>query len=303
MAEIDLSLLPPPDVVETLSYEAILAGHKQRLISLFPVDQQDDIETVLALETEPLTILLEEMSYTELTLRAWVNSAARAVMLASATGADLDNLTALFGVVRLVTDPGNPAATPPVAQTLETDAALRTRTQLAVDGFSTAGPAAAYRFHALSASGDVKDVAVDSPTPGQVRVTVLSDNGDGVPVVGLLSTVETALNAETVRPLTDQVIVEAATVSTYTVTAELTLYPGPAAGPVLAEAQAAVERYVADTHRLGYDVVLTGLHAALHRPGVQKVTLSAPLDDIVRGPREAAYCAEINLTIAAGTDV
>lgn len=109
MSAINLSLLPPPDVVETLSYESILAGHKQRLISLYPAADQAAIAAVLTLESEPLTKLLEEMSYAELTLRARVNSASRAVMLASATGADLDNLAALFGVVRLVTDPGNPS--------------------------------------------------------------------------------------------------------------------------------------------------------------------------------------------------
>jgi len=195
------------------------------------------------------------------------------------------------------------SAIPPVPPTYETDNSLRTRTQLAVEGFSTAGPIAAYRFHAMSASGDVKDVAVDSPTPGQVRVTVLSDNGAGVPDAPLLAAVAAALNAENVRPLTDQVIVEAATVSNYTVVAALTLYPGPASGPVLAAAQAAAQQYVVDTHRLGYDVVLSGLLAALHRPGVQRVTLAAPVADIVRGPREAAYCTGITLTIAGGTDV
>lgn len=303
MAAINLSLLPPPDVVETLSYEAILAGHQQRLISLYPAAEQADIAAVLALESEPLTKLLEEMSYTELTLRARINSAARAVMLSSAMAADLDNLAALYGVVRLVTDPGNPDARPPVPPTYETDSSLRTRTQLAVDGFSTAGPVAAYRFHAMSASGDVKDVAVDSPTPGQVRVAVLSDNGTGIPDAPLLAIVAAALNAENVRPLTDQVIVEAATVSTYAVAAELTLYPGPASAPVLATAQAAAQQYATDTHRLGYDVVLSGLLAALHRPGVQRVTITSPAADIVRGAREAAFCTGITLTLAGGTNV
>ncbi|MDD5175751.1 MAG: baseplate J/gp47 family protein [Sterolibacterium sp.] len=303
MSAIDLSLLPPPDVVETLSYEAILEGHKQRLISLYPIDEQAAIAAVLALESEPLTKLLEEMSYAELTLRARINDAARAVMLASAAGADLENLSALFGVTRLVTAPGDPDATPPVLPTYETDASLRTRTQLAVDGFSTAGPTAAYRFHAISSSGDVKDVAVDSPDPGEVRVTVLSNSGDGVPDAPLLAIVAAALNAETVRPLTDLVTVEAASVSTYVVTAELTLYPGPAAGPVQAAAQAAVAAYVANIHRLGYDVVLTGLLAALHQSGVQRVSLTAPVADIARGPREAAYCTDITITVAGSTDV
>jgi phage-related baseplate assembly protein len=48
-------------------------------------------------------------------------------MLAYATGANLEHLAALYGVERLVTDPGSPTAVPPVAPTMETDAALRAR--------------------------------------------------------------------------------------------------------------------------------------------------------------------------------
>ncbi|MDD3652313.1 MAG: hypothetical protein PHC73_12625, partial [Immundisolibacter sp.] len=113
---IDLSRLPPPTVVETYSYEAILAARKQDLIDLFPADRQAELAAVLALESEPLTKFLEESSYREVLLRARVNDAARAVMLAYATGADLEHLAAYLGVERLEG---------------ETDDRLRTRTQMA----------------------------------------------------------------------------------------------------------------------------------------------------------------------------
>lgn len=299
---IDLSLLQPPPVIEALDFETILAARKTRLISLYPADQQDAIAAALELESEPMTKMLEEMAYAELTLRARINDAARAVLLATAGGAGLDQLSALYGVVRLVTDPGDAAAVPPVPPTYETDAALRARTQLAVEGFSTAGPAGAYRFHALSASGDVLDVSIQSPTPGRVLVTVLGADGDGVPPADLLTTVAAALNAEDVRPLTDEVIVQAATVTPYTIVASLVLYPGPASAPVIAEATAAAQRYADETHRLGYDVVLTGIYAALHRPGVQRVVLTEPVADIVSDSAQAAYCTAITLTLG-GSDV
>lgn len=300
---IDLSLLPPSDVVEPLDFESLFAARKARLLELTPEEDRVALAAALELESEPIAILLQESAYRELVLRQRINDAARAVMLSSAQGADLDHLAALYGVARLVTDPGDADALPPIAPTYETDAALRHRTQLAVDGFSTAGPAESYRFHALSASGEVVDAAVASPTPGQVVVTVLGDEGDGTPAAALLDTVAAALNAETVRPLTDEVLVQAATVIPYAIVAELVLYPGPAPAPVLAAAQAAVERYTLETHCLGYDVTRSGLYAALHRPGVQRVALAAPAADVVCAPHEAPHCSAITITVAEATDV
>lgn len=300
---IDLSLLPPPDVVETIDFETLFAARKARLLELTPEADRAALAATLELESEPITVLLQESAYRELILRQRINEAARAVMLASAQGADLDNLAALYGVARLVTDPGDPGAVPPIAPTYETDAALRHRAQLAVEGFSTAGPVESYRFHALSASGDVADASVASPSPGQVVVTILGDDGDGMPPQALLDVVDSALNAEAVRPLTDEVIVQAATIVPYAIEAELVLYPGPAPAPVLAAAQAEAERYAAETHRLGFDVTISGIYAALHQPGVQRVILGAPVEDLVCAAHEAPYCTGITLSIAVATDV
>lgn len=302
MNAIDLSLLPPPDVIETLDYETILAGRKTRLISLYPADQQAAVTAELEIESDPRLILLQEMSYAELLLRARVNDAARQCQLASASGSNLEHLAALYGVTRLVTDPGDPAAIPPVPPTYETDTSLRLRTQMAVDGMSTAGPAGAYRFHALSASGDVADASVTSPAPGEVLVTILSNDGDGTASPALLATVQAALSADDVRPITDAVTVQSVTLKPYAITAQLTLYPGPAAGPVLTAAEAAVAAYLAQTKRLGYDITRSGLIAALHRPGVQNVALTSPAADVVCSPAEAAHCTATTITLAGATD-
>lgn len=300
---IDLSLLPPPDVVETIDYEIILAARKARLISLYPVEEQAAVAVALEIESEPLLICLQEMAYKETLLRQRINEAARQCHLASASGSNLDHLSALFGITRLVTDPGDQDATPPVAPTYETDASLRYRAQLAVEGMSTAGPTGAYRFHALSAHGDVADASIISPTPGQVLVTILSNDGDGTPPASLLDAVAAALSAQDVRPLTDEVIVQAAQIIPYRIEAQLTLYPGPAPAPVLASAQAAAAAYADATHRLGYDVTLSGLYAALHQTGVQRVTLTQPPADVLCGPEEASHCTGITLTLSGAADV
>lgn len=298
---IDLSQLPSPQVIETLDFEQILAARKARLVSLYPAEQQAAVAAELELESDPRTKLLQESAYGEVVLRQRINDAARACLLAYAGGADLQHLAALYSVERLVTDPGDSTANPPIPPTYESDAALRYRTQLAPEGFSTAGPEGAYRFHALSASGDIADVAIDSPTPGQVRVAVLSADGDGTPTPQLLAVVEQALTADDVRPLTDEVIVVAAEVLPYRVEASLILYPGPTPAPVISAARAAVERYVQSVRRLGADVTRSGLIAALHQPGVQDVVLTEPGSNVVCAANQAAYCTRIEV-LSGGVD-
>lgn len=286
---VDLSQLAPPDVVEALDFEAIFAA------MLVDLQARDTAFTALV-ESDPAYKILEVAAYREVLLRQRVNDAARAVMLAYAGGADLENLGALFGVVRLVIDPGNPDATPIVPPTYESDADYRRRIQLSLEGFSTAGPEGAYVFHALGADGDVLDASATSPSPGEVVVTVLSRTGNGTASAGLLSSVSDVLSAEDVRPLTDHVTVQSANITTYTVNATLYFYTGPDRAVVLAASQAAIEAYVETQHRLGLDVTLSGIYAALHQPGVQRVDLAAPAANIVVNSQSAAYCTGITLT-------
>ena len=213
MTTIDLTKISPPDVIEALDFEAIyqeiLANFKQ----LYP-------DWTAALESDPVVKLLELAAYRETLLRARVNDAARACMLPYATGSDLENLAALLGVTRL-TD----------GDTVELDDRLRLRAQMALEGETVAGSHGSYVFHALSASNLVKDVAVDSPVPGQVRVTILSTEGNGTPDTELIDIVDSYLSAETRRPLTDMVTVEAAEIVPFTVDATLHVYTGPVSGP------------------------------------------------------------------------
>lgn len=299
---IDLSRLPAPDIIEPLDFEQILAERKAYMVSLWPADQQDEIAALLELESEPLNKLAQESAYREVILRQRINDSCRAVMLAFASGNDLDHLGALFEVERLVVTPGDPSAIPPVAEVKEDDDRFRQRIQLALEGITTAGSIGSYIFHTLSASALVKDVAISRPVPGTVRVTVLSTDGSGIPSPELLDTVGAALNDEDVRPLCDTVEVAAAQITNYSVNATLTFYSGPDMALVRDAAEAAVRKYVDEHHRLGHDIVRSGLFAALHQPGVQKVTLTAPAADVVIDDSHAAYCTAISV-IAGGNDV
>jgi phage-related baseplate assembly protein len=292
---IDLSLLPPPDVVEPLDFETILAERKARFLSLLPEDQRAEMAITLTLETEPVVILLQEMAYQELLLRSRINDAARQCMLASARGSNLEHLAAYFGVQKLTVDPGDTSAIPPVQPTMETDTSLRARTQLALEGMSTAGPTESYRFHALSAHGGVEDASITSPEPGQVLVSILGRAADGLPEPEVLKAVEARLCAETIRPLDDEVLVRPATIVPFAVEATITLYPGPSSQPVIDAAQVALTTTLADLRRIGFSIPRSAIFAALHQPGVQSVDLTEPPADIPITATQCGLCTQIDL--------
>lgn len=291
MSTIDLSQVPAPAVIEILDYEQILADRKAALIADYP-----EAEAALERESSPLLELLEENAYRELILRQRINDAAKAVMLPYALGTDLDVLATLFGVTRLTIEPAQPDAEPPVPAVMESDADLRRRVQLSLDGLSVAGPERAYVYHALSADGSVLDAAATSPADGEVLVTVLSRNGDGTADQTLLDAVEAAVNAEDVRPLTDKVTVQSAIIVHYTIEATIYTYAGPDPTVVMAQANDQAAAYVAEQHRLGHDITLSALYGVLQRAGVQRVELTAPAAALVIDREHAAYCDSITLT-------
>lgn len=268
MAVVDLTRLPPPDVVERLDYDAILAAMTADLRARYP-----GFDAWVA--SEPGLKLLEVAAYRELLLRARINQAARAVLLATAAGPDLDHLAALFGVARAAG---------------ETDARLLLRIQTALTGLSTAGSRDAYVHHALTADARVRDVCATRTAPGAVRVVVLGEHDDGVPSAALVDAVDDALSADTVRPLTDTVTVQAVQIVPYTITATLVIEPGPTPAVVLAAAQAAAQGYVRARNVCGADVHRAGVIAALVVPGVTDVALTAPAADVAVAEHQAPWC-------------
>ncbi|CAE6755002.1 baseplate J/gp47 family protein [Paraburkholderia haematera] len=290
---IDLSQLPSPDVVETIDYETLLAVRKARLVSLYPAAEQADVAAALELESEPMAIHLQENAYREIVLRQRVNDAARAVMLAYAMDSDLEQLAAFFDIKRLTLTPADPANG--VAAVMESNTDLRKRTQLAPQGFSVAGPEGAYISHALNTDGRVLDASAISPAPCEVLVTVLSRDGDGTAPKDLLDAVAANLQADDVRPLTDKVTVQGATINRYAVCADLVFFSGPDRSVALAEARKRMATYTTEMHKLGMEITLDGIYAAARPAGVQKVILRSPLADIPASKAQAPYCTSIDL--------
>lgn len=295
-AAIDLSQLPPPQIVEQIDFEQILAERKAYMISLWPADEQAQIAARLEIESEPLTKLLQENAYRETVWRQRVNEASLANLLATARGTDLEQLAGNFNVKRLVIQQGKANAVPPIPTLMESDDSLRERAQMAWEGLSTAGPRNSYIFHARAADGRVADATAESPSPAVAVVTVQSLLGDGTAPPELLAVVNAYLSDDDRRPVADRLTVQGAQILNYQVKAKLYLLSsGPESEPILAAAEQRLLAYVHQRRRLGMEVSESALHAALHVEGVRKVELEDWVD-IVATKAQAPYCTGITLS-------
>ncbi len=290
-ALIDLASLPLPDVLEVLDFESILATRKAALIALWPEDEQADIAATVELESEPLARLLQENSYRELVLRQRINDATRAVMLAFANGNDLEQRAALFGLLRLVVTPADPDNN--IDEVDEDDDDLRRRIQLAPQGFSVAGPAAAYVSKALAVDGQLLDAKTSRPQPGDVLVTLLARDGDGTVPQSIIDAVDAALSAEDQRPLNDTVFVASAEIVTYRIHAKGYTKSAGGADVLLAQAAKNAQAYADKVHRIGVGVAVSAITGVLQAAGLTKTELIEPAADLVIDDTQASFCLEV----------
>jgi phage-related baseplate assembly protein len=187
----------------------------------------------------------------------------------------------------------------------ESDDHLRMRIQAAPNQFSAAGPTGAYRFFALGVDPAIADVQVISPAPGQVNVYVLTGpitvqpapgpNSVGVAGSALLAAVEAALNADTVRPITDNVATLAVNEIDYQIDASITLYSDADPSVTMAAVETAAQQIAVQwASQIQRDIVPSQIIAALSVPGVYEVVLNAPAYTQL-GPGQWANCTSIVL--------
>ncbi|MCH9780703.1 MAG: baseplate J/gp47 family protein [Alphaproteobacteria bacterium] len=282
---IDLSTLPVPDAIEEISVSTLVEEYKTYLLALddFPLSAER-----LAHPGEPLVALLESLAYRETLMRSRVNAAVRAVMLPSATGADLDNLGSYWNLDR---------------KEDETDADFRSRIQLSPESYSNAGTASAYRYHAdqwtttlnfgaarftntlthdLDLPISVKDVQVASQHGYTIDVQVL---GDWNPVSSINDTANASLqggvadylNGPNIRAVCDVLNVTAVQQQYYKVNASITVGPGPDPSVIEDEVQANLAAFRTDRYLINESIPLSGLYAAVHPSGVRSSDLSVSI--------------------------
>lgn len=291
---INLSKLPVPDAVIPPNLSTIFTNWLEYL-------RLQDPEFDALVESDPVYKQGEANAYYLLMAYQRVNDAVRAVLLASARGSNLDQLGANLEVERLMIDPGDPTAIPPIEPTYENDDVFRERIQLSWSKLSVAGPRNAYRYFSRSADADVLDAEAYGPSthgePGRVKVYVLSRTGNGAAPSKLVDIVDRALSADDVRPLTDYVTVESAVIAPYNITAVLEVPEGPDRQTVYDLALSTLENYVSLAHRVGNQIPISAIYAALHQPGVARVVLDDPGDDISPAAGVAPWCQSFHVSM------
>ena len=234
---IDLSQLPPPLAVESLSYEDEVAAIKADIMAMTPAAEREAFAKTLALESEPVTKLIQAFAYRIILARQEFNDRSKGLLLAYCFGADLDHIgVTYYRSQRLTLLPADDTADPPTEAVMESDEAYKTRLMLAQDSYSTAGASRAYQFHARTSDPGILDVKPANAGGGRVRVVVLCAAGDGTPPQSILDAVTTALSAETTRPMNDTVQVVPAEIGRYRVRARTISPGGPTSAVLLAEA-------------------------------------------------------------------
>ncbi len=195
---------------------------------------------------------------------------------------------------------------------IETDDHLRDRIQAAPNRFSVAGPVGAYRFWALSADPSITDVQVVTPVPGTVNLYVLvgpiiqpanSPNTSAIASAALLQKVQSIVSADSVRPLTDTVQVNAVTEVDYQISGTVTLYADADPATTMAAANAAAAQFAMNlAQRIQRDIVPEEIIAAIGSvPGVYRVQLGQPgYQPLTAG--QWANCTSISLTQVIGTE-
>jgi phage-related baseplate assembly protein len=251
MSIVDLSQLPPPDVVESLDFEEIY----QDILADFRSLMGDGWSAQI--ESDPVVKLLQLAAYRELQIRARINDVARSSLIAFAAGADLDHAAAFYNVVRL---PG------------ESDERLRLRTQLRTAALAGNGTAEQYRFVAMSVSLQIRDAQIMPSPPGTVALAVwpTADAVGG----DVLATVQAAFTADDAKPLGVPLTVTLASPRTLNVVA--TVYRESSAPlDLAAQSQAALPGLIDEYARLGRDIPDSWLYAKLHIAGVSRLQLTS----------------------------
>lgn len=290
MSTIELSAVPAPQVLEDLDYEATY----QEALDAFRSFMGENWDALL--ESDPVTKLLELGAYRRIQDRARINDAAKALLLAYATGSDLDQLAANVRLSRLVVQAEDLTASPPTLAVLEEDDALRERVQLVYEGLTTAGPRNSYILHARNASGLVADATAESPSPAAVTVTVLALAGAGEADAELLEVVRVKLSDDDVRPVGDRLTVQSAEVLRYRIDAVIHMTSsGPESEAILAECRRRLDAWTNPRRRLGVEVSRSAIDAQLHIAGVSRVDLDG-WQDIVPNRSQAAWCEDFTVT-------
>lgn len=185
----------------------------------------------------------------------------------------------------------------------ESDDGLRERIRLAPSSFSTAGPDDAYIFFAKSAHPLIIDVAIKSPNPGDVVIYPLLEGGVQ-PSQEIIDAVLAKCNPDKVRPLNDNVSVDAPENVDYSISVNLTLLKDAVQQSVIDQVTASLTEYASKRQtRLGIDVMVNQIKGKAMIPDqVYDLTVVQPSGNVVIDKNQYANCTGITVNVSGYHD-
>ncbi|WP_337843571.1 baseplate J/gp47 family protein [Rheinheimera sp.] len=274
MAATTIPDYPLPKIFENLSLEQLIQDRKDRLLQLNP-----SYADVIALDSDPIVQAFQVEAYQQLHDRQRVNDVALAQLLAFATDSDLDAI----GEPRVYRAEG------------ESNDSYRLRIRQDLMASSTAGPAAHYRSKAISVDPiAIRDVAVDSPKQGAVRVSVLVR--DGYDVAEIVSKVRAKVTADDVFCIGQTVTAVPAEAIVVDVVADVSLLPDTPQ-VIFDELKPGLIAAWKAAAGLGWDMALSWLDSRLHKVGVYDVDIKLPLANVVATKNQHIVPGNITLNL------
>ena len=183
----------------------------------------------------------------------------------------------------------------------EDDERYAMRIKLAPASFSVAGPAKAYEYHTLSYSTAIIDAKIYGleDHPGNVYIHPLLTDGK-LPQTEFLEALTAYLNADTIRPLTDKLMVSAPTAVNYQITATWYLAKDDInrINQVKEQVTKAVEDYrLWQQSKIGADINPDVLVEYVRKAGAKRIVITEPEYKVVQ-QSEVAQClaSAVNLT-------
>ncbi|MBX9873339.1 MAG: baseplate J/gp47 family protein [Beijerinckiaceae bacterium] len=276
---IDLSRIPAPNAIDPLDFEALFDDYAARFVARW--EQARGIDPTLPdydvsdLQSGSMAIDGQAYSETRLLDRAHVNDAVRSVLAPLAKGADLDNVVARQGVVRLDLSPG----------LFESDEQLLWRYLLSF-GRASAGSVDRILFDAWTAWPGMHNARVNGRAihgrRGETDLVIAGPGGVTPPEK--LTQVRAAVTAPSAKPEAIGIFVLAAAPLEYAVTQTIRVPVGPDAELVRLEAVARVSAATDGRHLIGGTIQRDLIAGAAYGPSVASVEHSSPDADVVATP-------------------
>ena len=311
----DLRTVPPPDAIQEVSYETYVSqmlAHLRILNNIFTTTKESDpVYSILQVVAYQISIKAEE-----------INDTVRAVLLPTSTGADLDNLGAIYQEERRTLSPGDPDANPPIEAIRESDRDYRNRLLTAFRALAL-GSREWYKKLILESGSPfettIKDLQVLGPEdsddvgivdPDDHSITTIQP-GDiwcyieafsdvtPIPSQTLIDQVYNYLDRNTLpdgtqpralvderRFLGDTINVRSCIQKPYTISARFRENPGLDFDTVKQTIQNIAVEFVGESKRIGEKIPLSAIYSALDTDEVFELDIDYPKQNITPGLNE-----------------